>query len=267
MYDFSENTNVENLDTVPAEFKEMYAEVKNEESGDVTGYQIGDQHKASVEAIMGLTKALESSRGEAKELKGKVDLTDLKQWGGTASEIKASFEGELKGLSDQLLQGKEATHNFDTLKADLQKGHEVELLNLGKENERVRGQLHNILVKKEAQAAILAEKGKALLMPFVEEHVRVKDVDGQVEVFVVDKENNIRHSATTGQPMTITEFVKSMKTDPEFGILFESNNPQGGGGGGTRPQETAQPNQRINAKPTNPNSKIAQALENRMAGR
>lgn len=264
MYDFSENTSVETLDKVPEEFKGMYAEVKNDESGDVTGYQIGDTHKASVEAIMGLTKALATSRGEAKELKGKVDLTDLKKWGDTASAIKASFEGELKTISDQLLQGKEATHNFETLKTDLLKGHEVELATLATENDRVRGQLHHILVKKEAQAAILAEKGKNLLLPFVEEHVRVKDVDGDVKVFVVDKENNIRHSATTGQPMTITEFVKSMKTDPEFGILFESNNPQGGGGGGTPPRSTSTPQQNINAKPTNPNSKIAQALESRL---
>jgi len=261
MFDFSEFTQVQTLENVPEQFHGMYVEVKDEDSGDVTGFSIADHSKGAVESIIGLNKSLIDSRKETKNLKGMADLADLSPYGTTPSEIAASVENMKKGYEDQLLDSKDAKLNFETLKADLQAGHSVEIKALTDKNSRVEKQLFDVIVRKEAQSAIMKEKGKELLLPFVLEAARVKDEEGEIKVYIVDDNNTIRHSPVTGKPLTITEHVQSMKTDERYGVLFESDNSDSGGGGGTPPRSTSQPAPPT-AKPVGANDKIATALKN-----
>lgn len=225
-FNFGENVEVPDLSKVPTQFHGLYAEADGK-------FKLRDapEVKGAVEAILGLNKALVASRAEAKAAKGKaVDLSALKDFGSTPDEIKAAIDTKLKELTDELTKGDKAKLNLDKIKADLAAAHSNDLKSKDTRITALTSQLYSHLVKSAATSAIAEAKGVPdLLLPFVENQVKVIEEDGKFQVYVVDSQGDRRYSGVTGQPMTIKELVSEMKGNEKYGRLFESEAPSGQG--------------------------------------
>jgi hypothetical protein len=225
MFDFGANAVVEKLETVPEQFRPLYVE----KEGKFALAADDPKVKGAVEALSGLGKALKAARDEAKG-RAPVDLSPLKEFGGSPEEIAASVRTRLEELSAAAKGGTDAKLNIEKIKADLAKAHSTELTAREKRIEALTGQLYGHLVESEAKGAIASEKGDLdLLLPFVKQRVKVVEEDGKVQVFVVDDAGDRRYSGVTGTPMSIRELVREMKAAPKFGKLFESETPKGSG--------------------------------------
>lgn len=227
---------VDSLDTVPEQFRGLYAEMDGK-------FKLNETYKGVAEAVNGLNRSLKASRAEAKALKGsKVDLSVLSEFGEDPATIAEAVKSKMSELESQLANGDKAKLNLDKVKQDLAQAHAKDLEKVNKRSEALQTQLYGLLVENAATSAIAEMKGiPELLMPFVKTQVNVVEEDGEFRVFVVDAQGDRRYSGVTGQPMSIKELVSEMKANEKFGRLFESE--QQNGGGGTNPGSTKRPAQ------------------------
>lgn len=242
---------VDSIEKVPEQFRGIY---KQRDDGK---YGVDESYKGIADAVTGLNKSLKAARAEAKA-KTPVDLSPLADFGKTPEEIKESVAAKIQELQQELTKGGDAKLNLEKIKQDLSAAHSKELEARTTREQALQNQLYGLLVKNEATSAIAEAKGLPdLLMPFIENQVKVQEKDGQNMAYVVDAQGDIRYSGITGQPMTIKELVGEMKANEKFGRLFESEDQRGGGGmpptGGGRPPA---PKGRV----LSANEKIAQGL-------
>jgi hypothetical protein len=229
MFEFSQNTEMESLDSVPENFRVFY---KQSDSGE--GYRLNSDDpatSAAVSTITGLAKSLKAARADADSYrKQRTDLSALSEYGDSPEAIAESFRGKLGDLEKQISEGSQAKVDIERIREDLSKSHSKELEKRDTLVQSLKDQLYSNLVLSEATTAIAAQKGVAeLLMPFVRERVRAVEEDGNLRVYVVDNEGNRRYSGTTGEAMSIQELVSEMKGNAQFGRLFESEAPSGTG--------------------------------------
>lgn len=220
-HDFSKP--VTDINTVPAEFRPLYSA---EPSGDDNVHALREDAQGVVKAITGLNTALKAARADAKNKKT-VDLSPLADFGEDPETILQAVNAKLEEASTA--GNKDAKRQLEKLKADMQTQQTKELENRDKRITGLTGQLYNHLVKSAATTAIAAAKGTPdLLLPFVEQQVKVVEADGNFNVVVVDKDGDVRHNVA-GSPMSINELVTEMKGNEKYGRLFDSEAPNGGG--------------------------------------
>lgn len=263
-FNFNENLTVDNLDKVPADFRGLYTETTDGKfklnSEDAT---VG----SAVKAIVGLNEALNASRAEARDLKGRVvDLTPLKEFGDDPSKILEGFNTKLEDAKKQA-KGKQDETVEAQIKAAreaLVKAHEGELTKRDARNKALQDQLYGLMVTADATTA-LSEAGAVnskLVLPFIQQQVRVVEEDGSFSVRVVNDKGEDRFSGTTGSHMSIKELVAEMKGDEQYQPLFKSDAPAGGGAPATR---------RTGARPAGEKltslQKIAVGIDKGQAGR
>lgn len=212
--DFEFSPEVPSIDGVPEDFRGLYAR-----EGDSGPFKLRqDEHsRSAVKAILGLNVALKAARTERDGFKGKVvDLGPLMDFGATPQAILEAFNGKLKEVtkgqtgkptSEQLQEAVNAA------KGDLQKAHVAELGVRDKRIEALVGQLHSTLVTQEITSALAVASAvnPALMAPFIEKQVQVKEEDGKFVVQVVDPQGNPRFSTVTGKPLSIKELVSELK--------------------------------------------------------
>lgn len=224
MFDFAANTEVEALDTVPENFRVFYV-------ASDSGFKLNSEDgatSAAVASITGLAKSLTAARGDAK--KGKVDLSALSEYGDTPDAIAEAVTTKMTELSDQIKTGSKAKVDIDKIRADLAGAHATDIQKREAVNTALRDQLYGMMVTTEATTAITSNKGiPELLMPFVKSQVQVIEEEGKLNAYVVDAQGDQRYSGTTGSPMTIGELVVEMKSNKQFGRVFESEAPSGPG--------------------------------------
>lgn len=235
-FDFSQNTEVSDLNTVPEDFRGLYSETE-EGSGKYRLASDNEGVKSAVAAITRLNQALKASRAEAKANKqNKVDLSPLADYGDTPEAILEGFNSKLTELNEQLKKkgGEDLSRQVEKIKQDLATAHAKELETRDKRVEALTGQLHGLLVTNEAKGALTEANviDADLALPFVQNQVKVAEDDGKFMVSVVDDAGDVRYSGVTGAPMTIKELVAEMKSKEKFAPLFKSEAP---GGGGTKP--------------------------------
>lgn len=226
--DFDFSKPVENLESVPSQFRVLY---KEKDGGGGFELKGDDNVKGAVEAIVGLNTALRAARAEAKAAKGsRVDLAPLAEFGDNPAAIAEAVKGKLDQLTADLAKGKDAKLNLDKIKAELAEAHSKDLKTKEKRIEALTGQLYTHLVESTAAQAIAEAKGvPVLLLPFVKNRVKVVEEEGKLKVFVVDDAGDVRYSGVTGQPMSIKELIGEMKIDKQYGRLFESDAASGAG--------------------------------------
>lgn len=219
---------VADIATVPAQFQPLYEETEVEGKKSFN-LKRDDITKGAVEAIVGLNTALKASRAEFKANKGKaVDLSPLAEYGEDPATILAAFTKTKEELTAK--GSDDVKRQIDKIKSDLASGHATELTAAQKRNEALTSQLYGHLVESEAITAIAGAKGvPELLLPFVKQQVKVNEADGKLQVMVVDAAGDPRYSGTSGLPMTIKELVAEMKANTQYGRLFDSEAPAGGG--------------------------------------
>ncbi|RKZ20179.1 hypothetical protein DRQ50_00035 [bacterium] len=231
MFDFTDNQLVEKLDTVPEDFRPLYTETddgkfKLNGADPVVG--------SAVKAVQGLNKALRASRAEANDAKGRIpDLSSLSGFGTDPTGILEGFNAQLEEAR-AANKGKGTKATEDAVKAAqeaMANAHTKELEKQNTRNGALQKQLYGVLVGAEATTALAKANAlnPALVLPFIEKQVRVTEEDGKFTVRVLDSKGTERFSGTTGDHLTITELVQEMRANSEYGPLFKSDAPQGGG--------------------------------------
>lgn len=248
-FNFSQNTVVDNIDKVPADFQGLYR--KDEADGK---FKLDSDHagvKSAISAITGLSTAIGRARAELKAAKDRaVDLSALADYGATPEEIVAAFNAKIEEISKGK-KGVNVTEEVDkavkAAKEALAQTHMGELKKHEERNGALRNQLYSLLVTNSATTA-LAEANAldpTLVLPFVREQVKVDEEDGKFRVYVVGETGDVRYSGTTGEPMSIKELVGEMKSTERFKPLFKSESHTGGGadahttGAGRKPVTTS----------------------------
>lgn len=222
MFKFSENETVESLDSVPENLRGLYAQ------GD-GGYSLADNMRSIAEAFDGINTANQAIRRENKALKvGKVDLSALSAYGDTPESIAEAVGAKITELSD-IIDSKKSLVNPEKIRDQMTKGFEETKRGYEAKLDAYKSQLYDLSVKREALAAVAAEKGDTeLLMPFITQQVRMVEEDGKLFARVMDEDGEARLGAM-GSPMTVSELVKSMKLEKKYSKLFESAVTPGGG--------------------------------------
>lgn len=249
-FDFSQP--VDSIEKVPEQFRPLYSQAEDGQ------FKVAGDYQGVVEAVTGLNRSLKAARAEAKA-KGdqKVDLSPLKDYGEDPATIAQNFNTKVEELQNQLAKGDDAKMNLDKIKEDMAKAQANERQQYQQREQALQNQLYGLMVKNEATNAIASEKGiPDLLMPFIENQVKVVEEDGQFKVFVIDEQGDRRYSGITGAPMTIKELVSEMKANEKFGRLFESDLPEGGGHPPGPSRKPAPKNEPLTA-----NQKIAAGLQ------
>jgi len=122
----------------------------------------------------------------------------------------------------------------DKEKALLEK-HAADLAARQKDADELRSQLENELVTSAALSALAKHKGATeLLLPHVRSAVKIeKDHSGRLVPKVVNPDGSSRLSMRTGNtdPMTIEEYVETMKGNPSYALAFQGSGASGSGKG------------------------------------
>jgi len=221
-FDFAANETVDDLQLVPEQFRSVYIEKDGQ-------HVIGDVFKPLTTVVGGLAKSLKASRAEAKAAKGStVDLSPLSEFGSTPAEIAERFRSTTQTLNDQLAQ--KGNLDPEKVKAELRKGFDTELAAKDNQLKTMSGTLQRYLVDSAAATALAEYKGVPdLLLPHIRSQVKVVQNGETYNAIVVDSDGDARVSSVTGEPMTINDLVKEMRSSPVFGRAFESDAPSGGG--------------------------------------
>lgn len=262
---FADNKKLQTLDKVPEEFRPLY------EEGTDGGYVLKQSAYGIANSIDGLNKALGAAREEAK--RGRMDLSPLADYGEDPESIAEAFDAKLKDLQKRIKGGEDAQKTIERMRAEMTEAHQTELAKKDKRVAAYRSNLHKQLVDNAALQAIAAEKGSELLLPFIKQQVQVqeesfRDDSGEEQIrfktMVMDDQGMPRHSFVTGQPTSIRELVKEMKSADKYAPLFQSDAPNGGGAEPTgRPSGQPMPGKRADR---NSKEKIAAGLASRGRG-
>lgn len=265
-FDFSSNTSVADLATIPPDFQGLY------KKGDDGKFALDSDNpgvKSAVAAVTRLNQALKASRAEAKAKK--VDLTPLSEYGDSPEKILEAFNVRISELNESLKKkgGEDLQRQVEKIKQELAGAHARDLQGRDARITALTGQLHSILVDNEAKTA-LAEAGvidAELALPFLRQQVSVKEENGKFTVNVLDAAKDTRYSGVTGAPMTIKELVSEMKANAKYGPLFKSEAPTGGGKGPGSGPNQRQVNTSKDTSQLSAIDKISQGLSKGLAGR
>lgn len=226
------------FDATPENLRPMYAAVDGQEGS----YAIPEALRGVADAITGLFGTNNNIRKENKELlrKGTVDLSALADYGDNVTTIAENVAAKMAELEEAATKGdSKAAGQLEKMRTELKAAHTKELEGKDATINALRGTVHKYLVTSGATEALAAEGGNPeLALPFVERSIKVEERDGEFIPVVVDADGDPRISGGTGQPMTIRELVKEMKSNDKYAPLFASTAK---GGGGAQPGKPAQP--------------------------
>ncbi len=258
-FDFNKNLVVDNIESVPKDFRGLYVEKDGKHALDTSD----DFKKSTVAVVTGLNRSLSAARLETKAAKdGKVDLSSLSDYGETVDEILEGVNSRI----DEVRKAGKGKGSEDVEKAvksaqdAMAKTHHTAMTAVSEENKALTGQLYSQLVINEAESALNAAGvvNPKLLMPFIREQVGVTKEEGRFKIFVKGDTGDVRYSGTTGDPLSIKELVAEFKGDETYGPMFKSETPSGGG---KKPSLTPTPKKGDEVR--TPNQLIELGLEER----
>lgn len=231
MFTLLANETVSDLALVPDDFKPLYTKSA---SGD---FVIAETHKAVAKAIDGINGVNAKLRQDVQTLGKKADLSALKDYGDDPETISKTVGERLAELQANLEKGKSGALDVEKVRNELKSQHTRELEAIKADLGKVTTAYHNRIISDETRAACQAEKGDSdLILPLIRERVKIVDVKGQARPVIVDEVGELRVSPTTGEPLSVAEYIKALKADKKFGKLFESEAPNGGGANPNRIQ-------------------------------
>lgn len=223
-WDFTANQEIDEtvLGTAPEGYRGAYA--KDEATGK---FKIADAYRPFVDAITGLGGALKNERKVAGELKGKKDVNAVLQEALGFDSVETA-----KARFDELTNQVATASKVDPakIKADIEKGFNVQIADKDKELDSMRGTLKTYLVDNSAVTALAAAKGNSkLMLPLIREQVDVvKDGDNGYVVRVKDGQGDYRGNGKGGF-MTVEDLVNEMKASKDYAGAFESDQQRGTG--------------------------------------
>jgi vacuolar-type H+-ATPase subunit I/STV1 len=187
----------------------------------------------ALEDITGLKNTLSSERKKREELETKYyDLKDI--------DPKAALEAlqkieEMESYDPEKDADKIAGVKVEALKKQLVEKHTKELTEKEEKLGKLSSKLESLLIDSAAAQALSEAKGSvALLLPHIKSQTRVREVEGDYVVEILDKDGNVRIGNKDGDNMTIGELIEEMKASDVYARAFEGANQSGSGYNGNR---------------------------------
>jgi hypothetical protein len=184
----------------------------------------------NLENVAGLKSALSKQQEEARRIKQQAAQFE----GLDPAEAREALE-KLKEIQNWTPDDK-VKEQIRSLEKQLSDKHRKEVGTLQEREQKLRKALDRRLVDSEAVAAIAENKGIVdLLLPAIRQSLRVVEVGDDFAVQVLDDEGNPRISMKPGsnQPMTIREYVATLKEDARYQRAFDGNDARGSGASST----------------------------------
>lgn len=242
-FDFDANKTVEDLNTVPEDFRPFY-----EEGTDGTFSLSGSAPVTSaVKVIGGLYKTVGNVRREVDTLKGKqIDLGPLKEYGEDPEAIATAITAKIEEIKKSGKSDADTDAAVEKLRKDLTDVHVAEKNKWGEDRNTLVSQIRSLLVDNKINEAI----GDKTVSPVVARRVIADFVDieqdenGNFRTIVKDEQGGARKRVTDGQLVTVDDLVKELMGKEEFQPLFKSDAPRGAGsppGGPGRKIQSALP--------------------------
>lgn len=213
---------VETLEEIPEKAREFYRQ-----DADGKRFILDAEDVASgAEDVGALKRALEREKAERRkyaklaEDRAAVDPEEFRRLK-AAEEERQRKEDIEKGRFEKVLAEKDSLY-----------GEKVKKLEA--ERDAAAAAMRQYLIKTEASAACAAAGVKSLkvalplILPLLGADV---DENGNARVWVKDGEGP-RTSAKTNGPMTVAELLAELKSDADYGSIFNSSGATGGGASG-----------------------------------
>lgn len=175
------------------------------------------------------TTALKNALGHVKAERDLV-RDKLKEYDGfDATELKSLREMSVKLKKDQELQRSE----FDRQFTEAAEQYKTEIQLQKKENELLRRDLSEALIRKQAAIDVGRAGGTPeLLLPHIEDHAEMRQVDGRNVAVVIgdDGKPRLRKGATQATDfLPIADYVEELRGDERFAGAFPASGASGGG--------------------------------------
>jgi hypothetical protein len=247
--DFEFPAKVDDLETIPEQFRGVYIQQDGEKSGVLI-----EQLAKKTTDMGNLQTSMQTDRKRLNQAE-----KALKRWealGGTPDELadKLSTWSELGESPDALRQtladkdrlisekgdvGKQIEQMKQAHAADLAKRTEVhkkELESAQSTSLRYRRAMEQEKIDSSLTTEIAKQKGvPKLLLPIARSVVKVLEEDGEFVTRVIDRDGDTRVNSK-GDPMSIGDLIQEMKNDPEISYGFEGEGRSGSGSSGTTQQ-------------------------------
>lgn len=223
MFNLLANREVDDIETVPPDFRLLY---KDRGDGVHIHNETMEPVIKAIGGMQGVNAKLRTDVDNAK--KSKVDLSLLKDFGETPEAIAESVKAKIAELESQA--GGKSKIDLDKARLEIQTAADRKVQEIEGREGKMRSSLDRYLVRSQAAVAIAGEKGDAeLLMPFVNQRLKVVQEGDDYRTVVVDDAGNTRLDPATGQELSVGQLVKEFKADKRYGRLFESEQANGGG--------------------------------------
>lgn len=217
---------VEKIDDVPETARSFYSEKDGKFVLDVEAVE-----GFSLEDTSGLKSSLGKERQKVRELERITSkFKDLDP--DKAREAMEQLE-EFRKIDPVKEADKIVAQKLEAAKGQMVEKHSKELQEREGRIGALTQTVQNLLIDQAATSALADAKGSVeLLLPHVQRHTRVREVDGKYLVEVIGKDGEPRIGNAKGDPMTIADLVQEMRKSDTFGRAFEGS---GQSGSGTRP--------------------------------
>lgn len=259
-YIFDLDNPIETLDKVPQDLQSFFTQTE-----DGSGYVVADSYKPVAQRLNGLSSNLEETR-KARTQAGQ-DAGKARQ---RAKALEEIFQNDLgleevtpDAVKEKLVElqekaskgGKgstEAAQEIERIKSQMAKDNAQKLQErdevISKKDKVIeklvkRNQISDALSASEAVGAI------DVLRSYIESRVQVQYDDEGMPSAVVTNENGETMYNGQGNPMSVAEYVSSLKEKEEYAPFFKSQKTGGFGtqnqGNGRRQTQTGQPKSSI----------------------
>lgn len=232
-FDFSTNKTVEELSSVPEDFKSFF-----QETTDGSGFSLSEDQrvKDAVKVISGLWSTVSNQR---KELDTNVEtglkeaLSPLSDFGDSAESILEAIAARVEEAKKSGKTDKDVDAATDKLRKDLTDVHEAEKRNWTDEKGSLVGQIRGLLVDNvinEAlgDRAVSSMVARRVIADFVDID---SDENGKFRTIVKDPDNpkQARKNVTDGQLFKVEDLIKELSGKDDYKPLFKSEAPKGSG--------------------------------------
>lgn len=212
MENFEFNAELENIDGVPEKYQGLYEKTES-------GFRLDTTLSEKLD-VSGLKKALhserENNRSMTRLLKG-------------FQEIAESPEAIMEKLNTPQSKKTDDTENKEDLEAKLEKRYSSIIKEREDEIQKTKTLLSNTIVASEINQALVNNGGHSLLHSHIMSKVKPVEENGKYKIRVLDNDGDPMYSNSGRDFMTVDEYVKQLKTSPEYAGVFQGSNKTGAG--------------------------------------